>query len=77
MLFEQILPHLRIGGKAQRAAWNNPHLWVNLQYQFHDVTTGLPFFYMVYPTKPDGSAGSRVPWNPSNTDLLSGDWSIS
>lgn len=77
MFFEEVLPLLRNGARAQRQGWNGTGLWVELQKPDSNSKMTLPYFYLTYPPKGDGTPETRVPWTPSITDILSGDWEAS
>jgi len=79
---EQAMPTRDIGwairgmkgdGKFRRAGWNGKGVWIALYRPTvsllpdpeHDMT--LPYIYMMV-------QGERVPWIPSQADLLAGDW---
>lgn len=50
-------------------------MWLKLQTPDANSKMTLPYIYIEYPVgHPAYPNGSRVPWLPSQTDLLSKDW---
>lgn len=68
--FGWALDVLKSGGSVMRDGWNGKGQYVQLQRP--DITSkmSLPYFYIVT------VSGERVPWVPSQTDLLAEDWRI-
>lgn len=75
LTFSDALDSLKLGAKVRRRGWNGVGLWLELQRPDADSRMTLPYIFLSYP---QGSvaypAGGRVPWLPSQTDLLAGDW---
>ena len=58
---------LRAGRLVRRVNWNQPH---TLSLQFVDKRSANTAPYIViHPAE-----GGRLPWSPSNADLLADDW---
>ncbi|MEG5932501.1 DUF2829 domain-containing protein [Enterobacter hormaechei] len=68
--FGGALAALRSGEKVRREGWNGKGLWVELQQPDEHSKMTLPYLYLCYPN------GNRVPWAPTQTDLLENDWEI-
>lgn len=69
---------LKRGKKVARSGWNGKGMW--LEYRHSLGTVDLPYIQLIYPVPGDGSLpypnGARVPWAPSQTDVLADDWKI-
>jgi hypothetical protein len=80
MGFGEALEVLKNSGKASRAGWNGKGLHLELQRPDAHSKMTLPYLYLVYPdvpasdTAPNNHIGAKVPWQPSQTDLLANDW---
>ena len=75
MNFEEALEALKTGKRACRSGWNGKGMWLKLQTPDANSKMTLPYIYIEYPVgHPAYPNGSRVPWLPSQTDLLSKDW---
>jgi len=88
MYFEYALPKLRAGMRITRDGWNAAGQYVALQPGYPDgiainantaAATGLPEGtvcafrpYLLLRT----ADGSFVPWAPSVSDVLAGDWAV-
>lgn len=76
--FSDALMWLKEGRRVQRAGWNGKGLW--LEYRASLGTVDLPYIQLIYPVPGDGSLpypnGARVPWVPSQTDMLADDWRV-
>lgn len=76
--FSDALTWLKEGKRVQRAGWNGKGLW--LEYVAPRTSVDLPFIQLIYPVPGDGSLpypnGARVPWAPSQTDMLADDWRV-
>lgn len=70
MTFGMALSRLRMGKKLQRDGWNGKGLWIELQKPDANSKMTEPYLYLNYP------AGNRVPWAPSQTDVLAEDWRV-
>lgn len=68
MHFGDAITQLRAGHKLTRDGWNGKGLWLELQVPDAHSKMTLPYIYINYPT------GTKVPWAPSQTDVLSYDW---
>lgn len=88
--FGQALEALRLGGKATRSGWGEKGLWLSIDNDRTEDDITLPFVVLNYPggnvpshkpgcTVTAASAypmGARVPWQPSQIDLLAKDWVV-
>lgn len=75
MNFEEALEALKTGKRVCRSGWNGKGMWLKLQTPDANSKMTLPYIYIEYPVgHPAYPNGSRVPWLPSQTDLLSKDW---
>lgn len=68
--FGMALSRLRAGQKLQRDGWNGKGLWVELQKPDAHSKMTMPYIYLNYPDD------QRVPWAPSQTDVLANDWRV-
>lgn len=75
--FGWALEQLKAGRKVRRANWNGKNMWLLLQVPDAHSKMTHPYIYIEYPV---GSSaypkGSRVPWLPSQTDMLTEDWDL-
>ncbi|QLY65797.1 MULTISPECIES: DUF2829 domain-containing protein [Enterobacter cloacae complex] len=69
---------LKLGKRVTRVGWNGKGLWLELVQQSPSVD--LPYIRLIYPVPGNGAMpypnGARVPWVPSQTDVLADDWQI-
>lgn len=76
--FSDALVWLKNGEHVRRTGWNGKGLW--LEYIEPYTSVDLPFIRLVYPVPGNGSLpypnGARVPWAPSQTDMLATDWQL-
>lgn len=71
MTFEEVLPFLRNGSKAQRSGWNGKGMWIRLVGPYSN-TEGEHLPYLQLKT----AADEFVPWLASQTDILADDWEL-
>jgi len=76
MDFEDALTSLKCGHSVAREGWNGKGLWLTLQMPDEHSKMTLPYVYLNYPSDAPNTPGARVPWLPSQTDLLAEDWEI-
>jgi hypothetical protein len=82
MNFSAALNLLKSGAKCARDGWNGKGLWVEAQYpdeypdEYPDDHSKMTKPYMVLVRMPATTAESldRVPWVPSQGDLMADDW---
>lgn len=67
MDFSTALEELKGHKKVARAGWHGQGLGV--QYPDARSKNTLPYIYMI-------SMGDRVPWLPSQVDIMANDWSV-
>lgn len=72
--FGEALAMMRDGIRVTRAGWNGKGLWLELQAPDEHSKMTLPYIYINYPDDAKTAPGARVPWSPSQTDMLSYDW---
>lgn len=76
MKFGSALEALESGHKVARSGWNGKGLWLELQKPDAGSKMTLPYIYLNYPIDAQNTPGARVPWLPSQTDMLSRDWEL-
>lgn len=79
MNFGQALNALEQGKQVFRKGWNGVGMWLNLQKPDTHSKMTLPYIYIEYPVNPNHHAypnGAKIPWQPSQTDMLATDWEI-
>lgn len=74
--FGQALDALKLGARISREGWNGKGMWLELQRPDAHSKMTLPYVYLNYPKNADWFPGARVPWLPSQTDVLADDWCI-
>ena len=73
--FGQALEALKSGRKACRKGWNGKGMWIEHWKPMHQVD--LPYLMLMYPVNSSAYPnGARVPWLPSQTDVLANDWEL-
>ena len=70
MGFGRALEHLLSGHQVSRSGWNGPGQFLKLQTP--DGRSEMTVAYIYITTV----QGDRVPWLPSQTDVLSNDWTF-
>lgn len=65
---------LKRGHKVQRIGWNGKGMWLELQVPDEHSKMTLPYVFLCYPSDAQNTPGARVPWQPSQTDMLANDW---
>jgi len=75
MTFGLALEALKAGQRLTRSGWNGKGMWLQHWKPMHDVD--LPHIMLMYPVNSAAyPQGARVPWAPSQTDMLAEDWQI-
>lgn len=76
LTFGLAIEAMKLGIKVCREGWNGKGLW--LEYHASRGNIDLPYIELIYPVPGNGSLpypdGARVPWTPSQTDVLADDW---
>jgi hypothetical protein len=72
--FSGALRFLKDGFKVTRTGWNGKGLWLEIQRPDAHSKMTLPYIFLSYPADADNTPGARVPWAPSQTDVLATDW---
>jgi hypothetical protein len=68
--FSYALQALKEGACISREGWNGKGMWLQLQKPDEHSQMTLPYVYLCY------GDNRRVPWAPSQTDLLANDWIV-
>lgn len=68
--FGWALDAMRARYRVCRKGWNAKRMWVALRYDRGIGSMTPPYLYIRTPD------GHFVPWTPSQTDLLSKDWTL-
>jgi len=75
--FGMALDFLQAGKRVARSGWNGRGMWIQMQRPDTGSKMTAPYLYIEYPSgHPVYPDGCRVPWSPSQTDLLADDWII-
>lgn len=74
MKFGSALESLKFGAKIYREGWNGKGLRLEIQWPDEHSKMTLPYIYINYPDDAKTTPGARVPWVPSQTDVLADDW---
>ncbi len=74
--FGAALADLKGGFCVARAGWNGKGMWLSLQEPDSRSKMTLPYIYLSYPAGAQNTPGARVPWVPSQTDVLANDWGL-
>lgn len=74
--FGKAIEVLKGGGRVRRAGWNGKGMWLELQQPDANSKMTLPYIYLNYPDNAVNTPGAKVPWAPSQTDVLANDWEI-
>lgn len=77
--FEWALSCIKQGKPMARDGWNGKGLYVQIQIPDEHSKMTRPYMYLVSPIGSTGHFGGdekehKVPWLPSQTDILSSDW---
>lgn len=81
--FSDALNALKDGINVARKGWNGKGLSVGLQMPDDGSKMTLPYLYLSYPatpaseTAPANHINAKVPWLPSQSDILAEDWIVS
>ena len=75
--FSEALKLLRNGHRLARSEWNGKGIFIELQVpdKYSKMTSPYIFITGLQTDNPDAPR-SRVPWQPSQTDLLASDWLV-
>ena len=82
MTFGLAIEEMKQGKKLSRKGWNGKGMWIELQSPDENSKMTRPYLYHVAPKGATSHYGEnvkdfeRVPWLPSNTDILAEDWCI-
>lgn len=72
--FGLALKLLKAGMRVARVGWNGKGLWLEMQRPDANSKMALPYLYLNYPDDSQFTPGARVPWAPSQTDVLADNW---
>lgn len=77
--FGWAMKHLKSGDRLRRRGWNGKGIFIELQRPDEHSKMTSPYIYIdtsgLQTNNPDAPK-SRVPWFPSQTDLLADDWEV-
>ncbi len=74
--FGRALQQLKDGLPVRRATWS-PWKTIRLQTPNNKSLMTQPYLYIEYlPRHPGFPFGARVPWTPTQIDLMAEDWAI-
>lgn len=73
--FEEALGLIKRGVRLRREGWKG--MYVELQVPDEHSKMTRPYVYLVYPDDTPEAMTQRVPWAPSQSDILATDWRIS
>lgn len=76
MDFGDAIRALKAGQRVARAGWNGKGMWLEIQRPDEGSKMTLPYVFLNYPADGAFMPGARVPWQPSQTDVLAEDWAI-
>lgn len=76
LTFGMALESLKAGHRVCRSGWNGKGLWLELQVPDAGSKMTLPYIYLNYPADAINTPCARVPWAPSQTDVLADDWIV-
>jgi hypothetical protein len=76
MNFSEALNTLKTGSRIIRRGWNGKGMWLSLQIPDQHSKMTLPYVYLNYPANSENTSGAKVPWTPSQTDMLADDWEV-
>lgn len=68
--FGEALAWLKRGYKAERVGWNGKGMSIEMQSPDANSKMGRPYLFI------NDAQGLRVPWAPSQTDILAEDWNV-
>jgi hypothetical protein len=74
MTFGEAIKAMQEGKRVCRSGWNGAGMWVE-----HIPARGVDLAYirLSYPVHSKAyPEGARVPWAPSQTDMLAADWTV-
>lgn len=77
MDFGDTLFQLRVGHKMTRGGWDNKSMFIKLQMPTADSKMTAPFIYIEREnqfTDNTDKPRMRVPWLPTQSDILANDW---
>lgn len=79
MNFGQAIQELKKGKKLKRKGWNGKGIFIELQMPDNYSKMSHPYVYIDTSglcTDNPYAPKNRVPWLPSQTDMLSEDWEV-
>lgn len=77
--FGEAINHLKTGERVRRSGWNGKGIFIALQSPDANSKMTWPYLYIDstgLQTKNEDAPKNRVPWAPSQTDMLSEDWEV-
>lgn len=79
MNFGQILEAMKQGKQVARMGWNGKGIFIELQQPDEHSKMTHPYIYIDstgLQTSNPNAPKNRVPWSPSQTDMLTEDWYV-
>ena len=79
MNFGETLEYLKLGGRCYRSGWNGQGIFIELQFPDASSKMTVPYIFIDstgLKTSNQDAPKVRVPWVPSQTDLLATDWKM-
>ena len=77
--FGQALRHLKVGLKVARHGWNGCNIFLEMQRPDAHSKMTHPYIFIdttELMTENENAPKNRVPWFPSQTDMLAEDWYV-
>lgn len=74
--FDFAIQALKNGKLVTRKGWNGKGMWLEMQIPDKHSKMTLAYIYLNYPEDAKTTPGARVPWAPSQTDMLAEDWEL-
>jgi len=74
--FSEALKVLKEGYRVSNKCWNGPGMYLELQRPDEHSKMGLPYIFINMPKEHPLYPDKKVPWTPSQLDLMSEGWEI-
>lgn len=74
--FSIALEQVKAGRKVYRHVWCGKTMWIELMIPDEHSRINRAYLFLNYLCDTGNDQGIRIPWLPSQTDLLSEDWAI-
>lgn len=76
MDFSEALKALREGYRVTNRNWNGKEMYLAIQPTYNGGESSAQYIYIQLPKDHPTYPGARVPWTPSQLDLMSDGWKI-